>query len=239
MSERCFVVLPGQLKSELVMLEPAEAAHAMRVLRLQIGDDIWLADGQGQRARAVIERLNPMLCRITDRPLWNEPIPRLVMGLGISKNPAMDLAAQKLTELMVDEIRPLTLTRSVAEPSSHKNERWQRIALQALKQCRVPRSPLFVTPQSIEEFLAIAPVGALKIIAWEDESRCQLMDCLPEKCPAEIWALLGPEGGFTPAEVELAGQHGFIPCRLTASTMRAETAAIVLAGILRCLWPYG
>ncbi len=105
MSQRFFIVSPEELKSELIMLNANEAGHALRVLRLHTGQDIWLVDGMGGQARAVIERTTPMLCRVVERPPWLAPRPRLVLGLGISKNPAMELMAQKLTELMVDEVR--------------------------------------------------------------------------------------------------------------------------------------
>ena len=150
----------------------------------------------------------------------------------------MDLLAQKLTELMVDEIRPLQLTRSVAESLAHKSERWQRIALQALKQCGSPRSPRFTKPVSLEEFIQAAPPEAVKLITWEHEQERSLCQILPTICPAEVWAILGPEGGLTNLEVEAAISYGFTPCRLTANTLRSETAAVVLGGVLRCFWPY-
>lgn len=236
MSERFFIVSPEELKSELVMLDAGEAAHALRVLRLSLGQEVWLVDGVGHQARAIIERTNPMLCRVVERPPWQAPMPRLVLGLGISKNPAMDLSAQKLTELMVDEVRPFTARYSVSEASSHKHERWARITMQALKQCRCPKAPRYWPAGSLESVLKAAPEHALKLLAWENRQSRTLASLLPQQEPSEVWAIIGPEGGFSQDEVDLALSFGFVACALTSSILRAETAAISLAAILRCHW---
>lgn len=232
---RFFVVSPEELKSDLVMLNANEAAHALRVLRLSVGQEVWLVDGAGHQARATIERTNPMLCRVQERPPWQAPLPRLVFGLGVSKNPAMDLMAQKLTELMLDEVRPFAAIRSVSEGQKH--QRWERIALQTLKQCRCPRTPRYWPLDSLQNVLKAAPPDALKLLAWEEEQSRLLCSLLERPRPGEIWALIGPEGGFSQEEVELAKAHGFVACQLSKSVLRAETAAIALASVLRCQWP--
>ena len=236
MSQRRFIVSPAQLKTELVILDPGEASHAQRVLRLRVGDEVWLLDGNGNQALAIIERLSPMLCRVTHRPRWQPPRPRLVIVLGMSKNPAMELLAQKFTELMVDEIRPFNASRSVSEPGANKTERWARISQQALKQCGAARAPMISSPAGLADIVARAPQDALKIIAFEEEEQVSFKQLLPEQAPPEIWAIVGPEGGLTAEEVATASQAGFISCQLTASILRSETAALVLAGMLRCYW---
>jgi 16S rRNA (uracil1498-N3)-methyltransferase len=244
MSERRFLVSADQLRSELVILEPAEAMHAQRVLRLREGDDLWLLDGLGNQALAVVERLNPMLCRVRERPVWQAPRPRVVMLLGIVKPLAMELLAQKLTELMVDEIRLFVAARSVAEAGGHKSGRWERLAGQALKQCGAARAPRFIYPPSsaagLQEVLDQAPEHelkpALKILASEHEKQTGLPDLLPARVPESVWVIVGPEGGLTGQEIEPARARGFAACRLTGSILRSETAAIVLAGCLRCHW---
>ncbi|MDR1397033.1 MAG: 16S rRNA (uracil(1498)-N(3))-methyltransferase [Desulfarculales bacterium] len=244
MSARRFLVSPGQLKSELIILEPGEAGHAQRVLRLQAGDEIWLLDGLGNQARAVVERLNPMLCRVRERPPWPSPRPRIIMLLAVSKNQAMDILAQKLTELMVDEIRLFNAARSVAEAGGSKNDRWERLAGQALKQCGAARAPRFVAPPypngNLDEVLGQAPPSrlerALKIAAYEGEQKTNLAQIMPLQAPEEVWVIIGPEGGLSKEEIELAQERGFVSCRLTSSILRSETAALVTAGCLRCHW---
>jgi 16S rRNA (uracil1498-N3)-methyltransferase len=243
-SERRFLVSADQIRSELIILDPGEAMHAQRVLRLREGDELWLLDGLGNQALAVVERLNPMLCRVRERPPWQPPRPRLVMVLGITKPLAMELLAQKLTELMVDEIRLFVAARSVAEAGGHKSGRWERLAGQALKQCGAARAPRFIYPPSstagLKEALDQAPERelkpALKILASESEKQISLPGILPAQVPESVWVIVGPEGGLTGPETELARGQGFMPCRLTSSVLRSETAAIVLAGCLRCHW---
>lgn len=237
MSERFFIVSPDELKAERIMLSPNEAAHALRVLRLGVGHEVWLIDGVGGRAKAVIERTTPMLCRVIERPIWQPPGPAIVMAIGISKNPAMDLMAQKLAELMVDEVRPFSARRSVSEPGSQKHERWGRISMQALKQCRCPRAPRYLPACTMENVLKSAPENALKLIAWEEETSLALTRALPAQRPQQVWAIIGPEGGLDQDEVALAKEYGFVSCRLTSSILRAETAALTMASVLRCHWP--
>jgi 16S rRNA (uracil1498-N3)-methyltransferase len=232
---RNFLVNSEQLKTDLIILEPEEANHAARVLRLKVGDEVYLLDGKGGQALALIERLSPMLCRIVARPCWNAPLPRLVILMGLSKT--MDLIVQKFTELMIDEIIPFTSSRSVVEPGTAKVERWNRISLQALKQCGAPRAPKLAAPVDLESVLKLAPERVLKIMAHELEEEVYLHQLLPASIPPEIWIMVGPEGGFTPEEAEMAvSQYNFLPCRLLSCILRSETAALFMASVLRSRW---
>jgi 16S rRNA (uracil1498-N3)-methyltransferase len=198
----------------------------------------------GNQALAVVERLNPLLCRVRERPLWQPPRPRLVMLLGMVKPAAMELLAQKLTELTVDEIRPFSALRSLTEAGGAKSERWERLAGQALKQCGAARAPRFIYPPfpsaGLREVLEQAPPPelepALKILASESETITSLSALLPAQAPESVWVIVGPEGGLSGEESQLAQSWGFTSCRLTASILRSETAAIVIAGCLRCHW---
>jgi 16S rRNA (uracil1498-N3)-methyltransferase len=238
MSERRFLVEPAALRAGLVELPPEEADHARKVLRLRPGDEVWLIDGAGGRARAEIATLGKagVSCRVLAREQAAPPRPRLVLCPGLAKGPAMDLMAVKLTELAVDEVRPFVSARSVPrlDQPGRRVERWQRLAGQALKQCGAAWAPRIAPPVDLAELLASAPARAARIMLYEEERAAFLAQALPAlAAAAEIWALVGPEGGFAPEEVAQAREAGFQVLGLGPVILRAETAALALAGVLR------
>ena len=238
MSLRRFLVEPAALRPGEVALPAEEAAHARKVLRLAPGTPVELIDGQGRRARAVLTRLDKGggACRVEAVEEAAPPTPRLVLCPGLLKAPAMDLLAVKLTELAVDQVRPVLTQRAVpkADGGPGKRERWQRLAGQALKQCGAARAPEFLAPATLDDTLAAAPPQAAKLLLYEDEERTSLAQALPGLSGAgEVWALVGPEGGFTPQEAAQAVAAGFVSCRLPHAILRAETASLALASVIR------
>lgn len=238
MSLRRFLVPPGALTQEIVELERGEAAHARQVLRLKAGDQIWLLDGQGTQARAVISRCDKsgVACQVQDILHTPRPRPRLVLCPGLLKAPAMDLLAVKLCELGVDQVLPFLGPRAVpkVDDPSAKRGRWQRLASQALKQCGAAFAPDFGDPAPLARVLASAPASALKIMLYEDERQTNLAQTLAAQPEAgEVWGLVGPEGGLAPEEVEAAQAAGFISCGLGPVVLRAETASLALAAVVR------
>lgn len=237
MSRRRFLVAPGSLDAGRVELDRAEAAHALKVLRLSVGDEVLLLDGEGRVAQAVLAEAagRKVACRVTGVQTPEPPRPRLVLCVGLLKNPAMDLATVKLTELMVDEVRPFTSIRGVARPAGPaKTERWVRLARQALKQCGAPRPPEFFDPRPLDQVLAAAPASAARLLLYEDQKGVGLASALAQAAdPAEVWVVVGPEGGFDPAEVAAAEQAGFTVCGLPGAVLRAETASLAAAAVVR------
>ncbi|MBU4278629.1 MAG: 16S rRNA (uracil(1498)-N(3))-methyltransferase [Proteobacteria bacterium] len=238
MSLRRFLVEPQALAAGEVALPAEEAAHARKVLRLAPGAEVELIDGQGRRAQGVLTRLDKSggAVMVEAVEAAAPPSPRLVLCPGLLKAPAMDLLAVKLTELAVDQVRPVLTRRAVpkADGGKAKLERWQRLAGQALKQCGAARAPEILPPASLAEVLAAAPPEAAKLLLYEDEGRTSLSQVLPGlNGAAEVWALIGPEGGFTPEEAAQAVAAGFVSCRLPHTILRAETASLALAGVIR------
>jgi 16S rRNA (uracil1498-N3)-methyltransferase len=238
---RRFLVPPGSLEQDEVDLPPPEAEHARRVLRLKTGDPVVLMDGQGSMAQAVISRISrqKVICQVQKALHPNLPQPRLVICPGLLKGPAMDTLAVKLTELAVDQVRPLLAQHSVSRPKdpAARVERWQRLAGQALKQCRAARAPIFTEPASLADVLGQAPAAALGLVLDEAETGLTLAQALGDASGRdEVWALVGPEGGFAPDEVNQAREAGFIACGLPGTILRAETASLALAAVIRFGW---
>ncbi len=236
MTLRRFLVSPEALDAEEVALGPDEAKHARKVLRLKVGTAVQLVDGRGNRALANISFMgkNQVLCRVQERKSDDIHMAKLVVCPGLLKGPAMDYLAAKLTELMVSEVRPFNSTRSVPrlKDASRRLMRWERLAGQAIKQCGAANMPKFHEPVEFDEILDMAPAKAARLMLYENEGQLSLPQAL-EGSWEEIWALVGPEGGFDTQEVLAAKEAGFAVCGLLGSTLRAETASMALASVVR------
>jgi 16S rRNA (uracil1498-N3)-methyltransferase len=118
------------------------------------------------------------------------------------------------------------------EAKQKKAHRWQEIAVKAVQQSRRAKVPRVESYRSLMEVLKFCKRDGLKILLWEKEGE-PLKKVLKEYLPKKIYAMVGPEGGFTGEEVKLAKKKGFIPIKLGQRILRTETAAIALVGILQ------
>jgi 16S rRNA (uracil1498-N3)-methyltransferase len=240
MSQRRFLVEPGSLNAGATLkLAPEEAAHAAKVLRLKAGDEVWLLDGAGVQAKAEIAALDKrsVSCRVLTLETTVRPVPRLVLCPGLAKNPAMDLIAVKLSELMTDEVRPFISSRSVPkfkDPEA-RTQRWRRLSMQALKQCGAAWPPQWSLPITFDQIINRPPADALKLILYEDaEGAPSLAQALGRRDElSEVWLLVGPEGGFARDEAQAAQAAGWTICALPGAILRAETAALAAAAVIR------
>ena len=194
-----------------------------------------LFDGEGRRVRATVVRTMraALDVEVKERlPVPEEPPGGIVLLQGILKGQKMDLVVQKATELGVKEIVPLITERTQVR-ETRKLGRWQTIALEAARQCGRPAVPAVHPPAEADLFFGEAEKLS-GFIFWEEGGRpLGQAERLPEG--RDIHAAVGPEGGFTGAEVEMA-----LSRRLEAATfgpfiLRAETAALAAVTLLRFL----
>jgi 16S rRNA (uracil1498-N3)-methyltransferase len=228
-------------ESEAILDDPAEFRHLTRVLRLKPGDPVLLFDGQGKEYQATINRVTAREVSfalipnsISETP---EPSIRIILGIGLLKSAKLEWLIQKATELGVGEILPFHSLRVVPrlEETAVRNRqgRWEKIAAEAAKQCRRARIPQIHPPCSFTEALAAFP-GSARIFLWEKEKDRTLNNVLNASSPA-VYALVGPEGGFSPEESQQAEEAGFVPVRLGPRILRAETAGLVIVALLQFL----
>ena len=149
----------------------------------------------------------------------------------------MDYLIQKATELGVQEIIPFLSSRSVPllEKSKRlkRHHRWERIAVEASKQCGRGVVPKIESLQDYSEMLRTASPNTLRLILWEREGT-KLKEILERsKERKKIFFIIGPEGGFSQEEVEEAKRAGFIPVTLGRRILRAETASLCFLSILQ------
>lgn len=213
-------------------LPEEEAAHALRVLRLQPGDEVMLTDGKGNFHRARISLaahkrcLVDLLETLPQPPLWSG---HLHIALAPTKN--MDRTewfAEKATEIGIDELTFLNCRYS--ERKVLKTERIAKILISAVKQSLKARVPRLNEMTDFQTFVR-QPFQGQKFIAHCHEGRkTPLKDAVRKGEEAVV--LIGPEGDFSEEEVRLAEEAGFIPVSLGPSRLRTETAALVACHIL-------
>lgn len=213
-------------------LPEEEAAHAIRVLRLQTGDEVMLTDGQGNFYRAEISTATNKRClvrvleTIVQEPLWSG---YLHIAMAPTKN--MDRTewfAEKATEIGFDELTFLNCRFS--ERRVIKTERISKILISAIKQSLKARLPKLNEMTDFDRFIA-QPFNGQKFIAHCYEGEKPLLKDIIRKGENAL-VMIGPEGDFSEEEVEKAIGQGFQPISLGRSRLRTETAALVACHIL-------
>lgn len=211
----------------------AEAKHVAKVLRKRSGEDIFVTDGEGNLYKAKISSIGKehINCNISEKFRdVNEPAQRITLYQSLIKNPdRFEFVIEKAVELGVYAIQPV-VTENVVNKTTDKTERWQSIALAAMKQSQRCYLPKVSSPVSFADAAASA-MGDLKLIAHEkagtDSFTINKIDA-----ENEVSLFIGPEGGFSDEEVTSALSNGFKVLNLGARKYRSETAAILACSLL-------
>lgn len=217
------------------------AHHAREVLRLRAGDAVRLFDGRGQEYEAVLDEVSrrgvsARIGRATaSRP--ESPL-RLTLALSPLKGDRMEWVLQKATELGVTEIHPVVTARtdSAARPAldGSRSDRWERVVAGAAEQCGRAVVPAVLPTRRLETILAQQPEG-LRVVLLETPGHASLAALGGGPCLA-VLLLIGPAGGFEPAEVVTVLESGFRPASLGPRILRSETAAVAAVAIAQATW---
>lgn len=225
---RRFLIEPiHSRQKKTTQLGKEESRHIRKVLRLKKGDSIELFDGQGMVYQATISAIDKMVeVSIEPGKECTPPRPRLHLHLGLLKGKKMDFIIQKATELGVHSIEPFTSEFTEARPpKDQKRERWHKISLEACKQCGRNWPLIILEPTPLANHIDNLPADDASVLFWEDEQKKGPGDiALPENVP-DLHLFIGPEGGFSSAEVTLCQQR-MPTISLGPLTLRAETAVI-------------
>lgn len=217
---------------------PANAAHhAVRVLRLTVGDGVMVFDGSGAEWPAQIAHIEAGRCRLAVAaarfPLVESPL-AVVLGQGLTQADKYDLVLQKAVELGVAGVTALALQRSVVrldgERAAKRHAHWQAVASAACEQCGRVRLPLIEPVSSLAHWIAGLPADSLRLHLGP-EAALSVAD-LPAPTGAVALAV-GPEGGFTDEEVAQLTAAGFLSVRLGPRILRTETAALAALAALQ------
>lgn len=214
--------------AETLTLPEVESGHCVRVLRLAEGDEIGLIDGRGTYYRAAIDLAHNKRCKVRILEEFSQPAHwagNIEIAIAPTKNlDRLEWFTEKTTEMGVDAIVPLLCRFS--ERKELKVERIEKIAVSAMKQSLKAVLPRIDEMIPFENYVR-EPFDGQKFIAhcYKDEERKLLSQTYKAGASARI--LIGPEGDFSPEEVKLAIENGYIPISLGASRLRTETAGVV------------
>ena len=230
---------PDPSRDGQLLLNADESRHLTRVCRLGVGDRIEVFDGRGSIATALVLAAGTGGVDLRVEGDWlTEPASSvsLTLATAVPKGDRFDWLIEKATELGVDRLIPLVTDRSVVDPRGSKLERLRRSIIEASKQCR--RARLMVLDD---------PIDWTNLIAAFPESLRFLAD--PGGVPPRRWPAIrrgravvlavGPEGGLTSAECELARESGWFAIQYSPNMLRIETAGLAGCAALLTRVPEG
>jgi len=241
---RQFFINPENITGSTAVLTGSEARHIATVLRLSIGTAIMLFDGSGTYYEAVLNKITPS--RIETKIISIIPFidtgedlqPALHLALGLLKGKKTDFVIQKTTELGITGLHPFHSRYCVVKDhTKNRLQRWQKIALEACKQCNRPKPPAINPTQNFTDMLSASGEADydIKLIFWENKMGQKTIREIfsPSKKIASVMILIGPEGGFSNGEVRQAIDAGYEPVTMGSRILRAETAAIAAVSIIQ------
>lgn len=233
---RRFYIPPGQIGKEEAVIQGSDAHHLRDVLRLQPSDRVVVFDGTGRQYQAQVVSVSRQKIKVAlQAPLHvdDKPVLQLTMAQGYLKDKKMDGLVRQLTELGIDRWVPFLSKRSVPQPDQLRLQgryrRWRKISLEALKQCGRSRVMEIDPPVTFGEAVTQARAYDFKIIFWEESKTATLTHWVRKTRPANVFVMIGPEGGFDRTEISLAEKEGFKSMGLGPRILRAETATVAAA----------
>ncbi|MGJ8677545.1 MAG: 16S rRNA (uracil(1498)-N(3))-methyltransferase [Akkermansiaceae bacterium] len=233
-----YYIPAGEWEDASLTLTADEARHCARVMRARVGEKVEIFDGEGKSAQCEIKSLSrdQVICTRLSTHTQEKPAHPITLCQAIPKGGNMELIVQKSVELGVSRIQPLITAHTIARSEDHEKKRakWQRIALEASKQCGQNRLPVVETVLSFKSWLASKPNYSTSIVAALDDKAVHLKTHFAEK-PAvgSIALLVGPEGDFSAEEYQAAYELGFSPISFGGTVMRVETATMYGLSILQ------
>ena len=236
-----FFVSPEQIGEDEIRITGPDVNHIGNVLRMRPGEKICVSDGQNADYYCIIDQITSeqVTARIGSRTEESRELPaRIWLFQGLPKGDKMELIIQKAVELGVYAVVPVAMKRSVVKldekKAAAKKKRWESISESAAKQSGRQTVPLIGDVTDFMGALKLAADMERKLLPYENETGMEGARKAIESCCAgdRIAVLIGPEGGFDPAEAALAKEAGFVPLSLGKRILRTETAGLCVLSVL-------
>ncbi len=211
--------------------------YLTRVLRLGAGARVDLFDGLGLEITATVVRAGgrEVTLELGDpRRVARQPTPPVTLLQGLARAERMDLVIQKATELGAARVIPVRAARSAAGQQT-RPDRWEKIAREAARQSGRADLPVLSPIVPLGDAIASLDLQATRLVPWEDAPGAPPLGRSIPAAPVAVAVLIGPEGGLTVDEVDLARAAGFRVVTLGPRILRTETAAIVALALIQNL----
>jgi 16S rRNA (uracil1498-N3)-methyltransferase len=220
--------------SSSLLLDEEQSRHAIQVLRMRKGDVLILTDGKGHRCRARIESDHKKACSVIvdDKEVVTPSSRKVRIAISLLKNPGrFEWFLEKATEIGIEEVIPLLCDRTTREHFRYK--RMQQVVINALLQSQQAWMPLLHAPLQFDKLAELLLPEETKLIAHCMEGEKNSVHSYMSNGASTTLILIGPEGDFTSDELRLAFEWGCHPVSLGESRLRAETAGIAAAALLK------
>lgn len=235
-----FFVPKENINGNTAVIEDEDVKHIYKVLRLDEGDKISINNTEGEEYLGEIldiDKKRVLVKLIEKLPVNNESPINVYLFQGLPKSSKMDLIAQKATELGVKELTPVITERVVVKSELgefKKVDRWNRIALEACKQCKRTLLPKINTPIEFEELLDKLKAMDLIVVPYENEDGYGIKNLIAKtnREIKELAVIIGPEGGFEQSEIDRFKDIGAHIVTLGPRILRTETAGFVCVSLL-------
>ena len=222
-----------------VIADKEQLHHLRDVLRLNADDEISLSDGAGNDYKGIITAVGRQQAEVAVtlvRAAGENPV-KLTIACAIPKNTRFDDVVDFLTQLGVERLIPMRTERVIvkldASGAEEKHKRWLKKAQSAAQQSRRPRIPVIDRVTDFKDVIAASSGFDLKLIPHLSGERKLIGELLAGSHPKDILVLIGPEGDFTPEEVALALENGFLPVSLGDTVLRVAAAAVAAASYIK------
>jgi 16S rRNA (uracil1498-N3)-methyltransferase len=239
-----FYLPPGRCAGESLRLDGREAHHALRVLRLKHGELVSVLDGIGNEFMCAVEDCgrNVVTLSVSLKNFVPAPPCTITLLQAVPKGKIIEGIIQKAVELGARRIVPVLSERVVTQldddDAENKRDKWQNVAIEAIKQCGAAWLPKVEAPVTIEQFLARQEKFDLSLVGSLQKERRHPREVLREfeakhaRLPQSVGVWIGPEGDFTVDELQLIENSGALPISLGRLVLRVETAAIYCLSVL-------
>lgn len=236
-----FFVPPECISQQAISVTGDVLVHLRDSLRIRVGEIVLFGDGGSRHYRTEVtaltkQRLAGRIIETITQPTLRGP--SLILGQALLKGDKMDWVIQKATELGMDELVPMASRHSVVQLKADRLDRqlarWQRIAFEAAQQSEQWRVPTVSPTRSLAALLTGRATGTTTLMLAERREGMTLQTVeLPQDMAGSVLILIGPEGGWSKEEVQIAEQTNVILVTLGRQILRAETAAIAAITIVQ------
>ncbi len=236
-----FFIEDNDISGDTAFIRGENFHHLANVRRVRRGDVVMLRSGSGRafEAKIVLVGDSSIECDILKSYDREQSSPSIKLCLALLKGGSFDTALQKAVEVGVTSVVPVISERTVPDIDKKiqaKIQRWEKIVLEASKQCLRDSIPDIYEPHKFNDILSVHCDGQEKILAHpgaQETFRDYSRNCTR---PESVSVLVGPEGGFSDAELESARQNGWRILNFGRNHLRAETAAVVIPSVIVYEW---